>query len=89
MVATGAVKIDQKPENGEVPIQASAAIFTYNVQTEEIIMSGGFPWVRQGPTYLRSKLPDNLLRIHPKESRFDTGGSGGWEGASPTEKLNK
>jgi lipopolysaccharide export system protein LptA len=89
VVATGAVKIDQKPENGEVPIQASAAIFTYNVQTEEIIMSGGFPWVRQGPTYLRSKLPDNLLRIHPKESRFDTGGSGGWEGASPTEKLNK
>jgi hypothetical protein len=88
VVATGAVKIDQKPGNGDAPIQASAAIFTYNVTSGEIIMSGGFPWVRQGARYMQAKKHDNLLRIYPEENRFDTPG-GGWEMGGPTEKLNR
>ncbi len=86
VVATGAIRIDQKPVNGEPPIQASGAIFTYNVKTDEIVIKGGFPWVRKGPQYLRATKSDNLLMIYPNESKFNTSG-GGWEAASPTKPI--
>lgn len=82
VVATGVIKIDQKPTDGKEPIQASGAVFTYNVRTDEATISGGFPWVRQGARIFSSKKSDNLLRIYPKESRFDTPG-GGWNMGFP------
>ncbi len=82
IVATGVIKIDQKPADGKEPIQASGAIFIYNVKNDEATISGGFPWVRQGARIFSSKNHDNLLRIYPKESRFDTPG-GGWNMGFP------
>ncbi len=82
IVATGVIKIDQKPTDGKEPIQASGAIFIYNVKTDEATLSGGYPWVRQGARIFSSKNHDNLLRIYPKESRFDTPG-GGWNMGFP------
>lgn len=82
VVATGVIKIVQKPEDDKEPIEASGAIFTYNAKSGEITISGGYPWVRQGARYLRSKKANNLLRIYPNESRFDTPG-GGWDAGIP------
>ena len=78
IIATGAIRIDQKPADDKEPIQASGAIFTYNVKAGEATLSGGFPWVKQGANFIRSKSANNLLRIYPDESRFDTPG-GGWD----------
>ncbi len=88
VVATGAIIVDAKPEEGEEPVQASGAIFTYNVISDEGIISGGWPWVRQGAKYLKSLKHDNLLRIYPKQNRFDTS-AGGWEMGGPAGKLKE
>lgn len=88
IVATGVIKIDQKPADGKEPIQASGAIFIYNVKTDEATLSGGFPWVRQGARIFSSKKSDNLLRIYPKESRFDTPG-GGWNMGFPVPQQKQ
>lgn len=82
IVATGVIKIDQKPADGKEPIQASGAAFFYNIKTDEAIISGGFPWVRQGARIFSSKKSDNKLRIFPNQSRFDTLG-GGWNMSFP------
>ncbi len=82
IIATGVIKIDQKPTDGKEPIQASGAVFTYNVKTGVATLSGGFPWVKQGARFFSSKKADNLLRIYPDESRFDTPG-GGWNMGFP------
>ena len=77
IVATGAVLIDQKPENGKEPIQASGAIFSYNVKADQVIISGGFPWVVQGKQGFRAKEPNLILRISPKAGEFST--EGAWD----------
>jgi lipopolysaccharide export system protein LptA len=63
IIAEGAVRIDQKGVNGEEPIQASGRILTYNIPTGEIIIHGGFPWVRQGTYFNRAKEPNLTLRL--------------------------
>ena len=79
IVATGAVLLDQKPaKEGDAPIKASAAIFSYNIKADQIIMSGGFPWVIKGSHRLRAKEPNLSLRIAPKAGTFVTEG-GNWE----------
>ena len=87
IIATGVIKIDQKPTDGKEPIQASGAVFTYNVKTGVATLSGGFPWVKQGARFFSSKKADNLLRIYPDESRFDTPG-GGWNMGFPVPQKN-
>lgn len=77
IVATGAVRIDQKAVDGKEPIKASGAIFTYNLKDEQIILSGGYPWFTQGATYMRAKEPNLLLRLFPKTGSFVT--EGNWE----------
>lgn len=76
IIATGVIKIDQKPKDGEDPIQASGAIFTYNVKEGVATLSGGFPWVKQGARYYTSKTKNNIIRMYPDESRFDIPGGG-------------
>jgi lipopolysaccharide export system protein LptA len=88
IIATGVIKIDQKPTDGKEPIQASGAIFTYNVKSGVATLSGGFPWVKQGARFFSSKKADNLLRIYPDESRFDTPG-GGWNMGFPIPQKKK
>jgi hypothetical protein len=77
IVATGAVKITQKnPAKDKEPIEASGAVFSYNVKSGEIVLSGGYPWVRQGAMYQRAKEPNLMLSID-KNSNIVT--EGHWE----------
>lgn len=77
IVATGAVRIDQKSTEGKEPIKASGAIFRYNIKSDEAILSGGYPWFIQGTTFMRAKEPNLILRIFPKTGSFVT--EGNWE----------
>ncbi len=87
IVATGAIVIDQKGVDGKDPIKASGAIFSYNVKQDQVILSGGFPWVVQGGIALRATQPNLTLRIHPKVGKFDT--EGAWDTILPLEQLQK
>lgn len=85
IVATGAVRITQKqPEAGKEPVEASGAIFTFRPASGEIVLSGGYPWVKQGGTFMRAKEPNLNLRIF-KNGSFVT--EGNWEmGGSLNQK---
>jgi lipopolysaccharide export system protein LptA len=77
IVATGAVRILQKqPEAGKEPVEASGAIFTYHPKTGEIVLTGGYPWVKQGANFMRAKEPELSLRIQ-KNGSFVT--EGNWD----------
>ncbi len=77
IVATGAVRILQKqPEAGKEPVEASGAIFTYHPKTGEIVLTGGYPWVKQGASFMRAKEPNLSLRIQ-KNGSFVT--EGNWD----------
>ncbi len=78
IVANGAVVLDQKSTDAtKAPIKASGAIFSYNLKADQIIISGGYPWVLQGTTFLRAKEPNLILRISPAAGSFIT--EGHWE----------
>lgn len=75
IVATGAVRILQKqPEAGKEPVEASGAIFTYHPKTGEIVLTGGYPWVKQGVNFMRANEPGLSLRIQ-KNGSFVTDGN--------------
>jgi lipopolysaccharide export system protein LptA len=76
VVATGAVRILQKGVEGKEPIEASGAILTYDMKSGEIIISGGYPWVKQGPNFFRATRPNERLRVFSNGS-FRT--EGFWE----------
>lgn len=77
IVATGAVRILQKqPEAGKEPVEASGAIFTYYPKTGEIVLTGGYPWVKQGANYMRAREAGLSLRIQ-KNGSFVT--EGNWD----------
>jgi len=83
IIATGAVRILQKsPEPGKEPIEASGALFTYDVKTGEIVISGGYPWVKQGTYFSRAKQPNLTLRMLNSGS-FST--EGNWEMGGPLD----
>ncbi len=81
IIATGAVRILQKDvEKGKLPVEASGAIFTYRPATGLILLSGGYPWVKQGNTFMRAKEPNLTLRIEKSgsfvtEGNWDMGGN--------------
>lgn len=76
LVAEGAVLIDQKGVGGKDAVQASGRILTYNIPTGEIIIHGGYPWVKQGAYFARAKEPNLTLRLL-KDGSFST--QGNWE----------
>ena len=76
LIATGAVLFLQKSVGGKEPVEASGAILTYDVPKGEIIISRGFPWVKQGSFYARAKQANLTLRLLNNGS-FSTQGS--WE----------
>jgi lipopolysaccharide export system protein LptA len=78
IVAEGAVLIDQKAVGGKEPVQASGRILTYNIPTGEIIIHGGYPWVKQGTYFNRAKEPNLTLRLLTSGS-FSTSTDGIWE----------
>lgn len=79
VIATGKVVFKQRQtEDGKDPVEASGALFNYNIATGEIILSGGYPWVRQGGYYARALQPNLNLRIREDgsfvtEGNWDTG----------------
>lgn len=81
IIATGAVRILQKQvEPGKQPVEASGAIFSYHPESGEILLSGGYPWVKTGPNFMRAKEPNLTLRIQKSgsfttEGNWDMGGS--------------
>lgn len=84
IIATGAVRILQKDvEPGKEPVEASGAIFTYHPASGEIVLSGGYPWVKQGTSFMRAKEPNLVLRIQ-KSGSFVT--EGNWGMGAPLEK---
>ncbi len=75
IVATGAVRFLQKnPTDNKPPIEASGAIFSYQVKSGQIILSGGYPWVKQGTSFMRASEPNLHLRIQ-KSGSFVTEGN--------------
>ena len=78
IVATGAIVLNQKPTDAtQEPIKASGATFSFNLKADQILISGGFPWVIQGNRFLRAMEPNLLLRISPEAGSFTTDGH--WE----------
>ncbi|MEI7909408.1 MAG: hypothetical protein WCK77_07205 [Verrucomicrobiota bacterium] len=84
VVATGAVHILKKPDAGDAKketIEAAGAIFSYNVKTGEIVLSGGKPWIRkigkdgQGGLITRAKQSNQTIRVINGEFTFSGGGS--------------
>ena len=74
ILATGAVRLIQKQAgDGKPPIEASGAIFNYNVKTGEIVVSGGYPWIKQGSNFLHASEPNLTLRIQ-RSGSFSTQG---------------
>jgi lipopolysaccharide export system protein LptA len=86
LVATGAVRVLQKSqEPGKPPVEASGAILTYHVKTGETVISGGYPWVKQGDKFMRAKEPNLILRIQ-KSGSFVT--EGNWEMGGKLNQKN-
>ena len=76
LVAEGAVLINQKGVGGKEPVNASGRVLTYDVPAGEIIIHGGYPWVKQGAYYARAKEPNLTLRLL-NDGSFST--QGAWE----------
>jgi hypothetical protein len=87
IVATGAVRLDQKAVEGKEPIKASGRVFTYNLKEDRILLSGGFPWFTQGTTYMRAMQPDLTLQLFPKTGSFVT--EGNWQMGGDLEQKKK
>jgi lipopolysaccharide export system protein LptA len=86
IIATGAVRILQKqPEAGKEPVEASGAIFNYHVGSGEIVLTGGYPWVRQGTSFMRANEPNLSLRIQ-KNGSFVT--EGNWDMGGTLDQKN-
>jgi len=87
IVATGAVRVLQKqPEPGKLPVEASGAIFTYHPKTGNIHLQGGYPWVKQGTSFMRAKEPNLILRIK-KDGSFVTDGR--WDMRGKVDQSTK
>jgi hypothetical protein len=87
IVATGAVRILQKEaEAGKQPVEASGAIFSYHPGSGEIVLTGGYPWVKQGNTFMRAKEPNLSLRIQ-KSGSFVT--EGNWDMGGTLDQKNR
>ena len=87
IVATGAVRVLQKQiEPGKLPVEASGAIFTYHPKTGNIHLQGGYPWVKQGTSFMRAKEPNLILRIK-KDGSFVT--EGRWDMRGKVDQSTK
>ena len=76
LIAEGAVVLNQKAVNGKDPVQASGSVLTYDIPTGEIIIHGGFPWVKQGAYFARAMEANLTLRLL-NDGSFST--QGNWQ----------
>jgi len=73
--AGGAARLPHKPTANNEVIEAAGAIFTYNVKTGEIVLSGGKPWVKKGGMINRAKQTHQTLRVLDGKFTFSEGGT--------------
>jgi lipopolysaccharide export system protein LptA len=85
VTASGTLVFEQQPEAGGEPIRASGSFFSYHVPSDQVVLSGGFPWVVQGGIALRAREASLSLRIQPKARTFQT--EGRWDTIVPLEQL--
>jgi len=85
ITASGTLVFEQKPDGGGDPIRASGAFFSYKIQEDQVVLSGGYPWVVQGGVALRARQPNLTLRIQPKSRKFQTEGQ--WDTILPVDQL--
>ena len=88
IIATGAIAIEQKAANGKDAIKASGAIFAYNIKTDQVTITGGYPWLLQQGICLRAKQPDQTIRLSPKAGSA-VADPGDWETIFNLEQLQK
>jgi len=88
IVATGAVRmVEKNPKPGEAPLEVSGALFSYDIASGDIIISGGYPWFKRGGMYMRAKSPNALIRVD-KNMQAVTEGSD-WESGVPFNQKQK
>lgn len=93
IIATGRVVMDEKPKDGKKEtdlVHASGAIFSYNLKTDEAIISGGYPWFVRGLQRMRAMEPNLSLRIRDvktKDPKVNT--EGRWEQFFNLEGMNR
>lgn len=87
IVASGAVYfryLKAPAKEGEVPIEASGAIFTYHAKTKTATLSGGQPWVRKGGVINQANLANQTITIVNDTATFSPGGT---KTILPTKEL--
>lgn len=87
VTASGALLFEQEPDGKREPIRASGAFFSYQIESDKVVLSGGFPWVVQGGVALRAREANLSLRIEPKARKFQT--EGAWDTIVPVEEMQK
>lgn len=87
IVATGKVLLKQKPTGGDPPLEASGAIFSYNLKTDQVVLSGGYPWFVRGTERMRATEPNLSLRLSPKSGKMSTEGK--WQGMMNLEQQRR
>lgn len=85
VTASGTLVFEQQPAAGGEPIRASGSFFSYHVPSDQVVLSGGFPWVVQGGIALRAREASLSLRIQPKARTFQT--EGRWDTIVPLEQI--
>ncbi|QTN33047.1 hypothetical protein HZ994_12215 [Akkermansiaceae bacterium] len=76
LIAEGAVLLNQKSVGGKDAVQASGRVLTYDIPSGEIIIHGGYPWVKQGTYFARAMEPNLTLRLL-NDGSFST--QGNWQ----------
>lgn len=90
IVATGGILIKQKnPKPGEAPAQVSGSVFTYNVKTEEIIVTGDVLWFNQGGLSMRARKSGGIVRVTDPKKEFKINTNGSFELILPTDQIKK
>jgi lipopolysaccharide export system protein LptA len=84
------VEIRVTPDGGDI-IEASGAILSYSVADEQLILRGGYPWVRRegegGKMTLFAQEPNLSLRINIKANEVVT--EGNWTNSLPLKRLQQ
>lgn len=87
IVATGAVRLRQKNlGEGKPVLEASGALFSYDIKTGDIVISGGYPWFTKGSDFFRAKEPNLTLRI---DKNFNAKTEGHWETGIRTDQKKR
>ncbi|MBK1883967.1 hypothetical protein JIN85_16225 [Luteolibacter pohnpeiensis] len=74
IVATGSVLMERVMPEGEPPMKASGALFSYSVANEKALLTGGKPWIIDGDKVLRAKQAEATLNVDLKSGVYSFDG---------------